>query len=134
MQGLGTAQMVAGARQGAQVIMAIGLEQGRVMVLGVGVSQGGHDRLAASTGMAAGDRVELDVVRHVPARRGCGFPMVNQTWREGRSSGEGDDREWKKIGALARMLLTGVPSLGREAASATGWWSGTVAVQTSWWS
>ena len=45
--------------------------------------------------MAAGDRVELDAARRVPARRGCGFPTVNQTWREGRSSGEGDDRERK---------------------------------------
>ena len=96
--------------------MVTGLEQGRVMVLGTGASQtsrasmdkagskqgeqpwrsqGGRDRLAASTGVAAGDRVELDATRRVPAWRGCGFPMVNQTWREGRSSGEGDDRERK---------------------------------------
>ena len=39
--------------------------------------------------------MELDAARRVPARRGCGFPTVNQTWREGRSSGEGDDRERK---------------------------------------
>ena len=58
-------------------------------------SQGGRGRPAASTGVVVGDRVELDAARRVPARRGCGFPTVNQTWCEGRSSGEGDDRERK---------------------------------------